>query len=438
MPRPEPAWVADVVWWHVYPLGFTGADTTGADPLRGHRLTHLVAWLDYAVALGATGLALGPVFASSTHGYDTVDHLRIDPRLGDDADFDLLVEAARSRGLPLLLDGVFNHVGREHPAVQEVVTAGPDADRAPWFRIRWSADGVPDLDTFEGHDGLVALEHEHPAVVDHVVDVMRYWLDRGAAGWRLDAAYAVPAKFWRTVLERVRETHPQVYVVGEVIHGDYAGVVETTGFDAVTQYELWKAVRGALTDRNFFELAWALRRNNTFLATFAPMTFIGNHDVTRLASALPDDRLLAHAVLLLLTTGGSPSLYYGDEQGFRGVKEARAGGDDAVRPTFPAGPDDLAPDGRWLHDLHRELLALRRERPWLHRATAEIVHLANQHLLYDAVAGDRALRVALNLGDVTTTHATGRHRRVLLASPGVAAAGGAVRVPAGGWAVLEQ
>ena len=147
------------------------------------------------------------------------------------------------------------------------------------------------------------------------------------------------------MLPQVRTDHPDAYVFGEVIHGDYAGFVRETGVDAVTQYELWKAIWSALNDRNFFELAWALDRHNSWLDSFVPLTFVGNHDVTRIASALTDDRHLPHALVVLMTCGGTPSIYAGDEQAFRGVKEHRPGGDDAIRPAFPAVPADLAPPG---------------------------------------------------------------------------------------------
>src|SRR5262249_6030213 len=152
----------------------------------------------------------------------------------------------------------------------------------------------------------------------------------------LDAAYAVAPSFWRRVLPRVRAAYPDARFVGEVIHGDYARIVADAGLDAVTQYELWKAVWSALNDRNFFELAAALRRHEGFLQRMVPLTFLGNHDVTRIASQLRDQRHLAHALAVLLTVGGSPSIYAGDEQAFRGVKEHRPGGDDAIRPRFPA------------------------------------------------------------------------------------------------------
>jgi cyclomaltodextrinase len=126
-----PAWTDHVIWWQVYPLGMLGADTT-RNPHEAveHRLGDLVPWFDDVRDLGANGLALGPIFDSETHGYDTVDHLRIDPRLGDDADFDALIAACRERGIRVLLDGVFNHVGRDHPWWREAVEAGPDSAAA--------------------------------------------------------------------------------------------------------------------------------------------------------------------------------------------------------------------------------------------------------------------------------------------------------------------
>ena len=123
-----------------------------------------------------------------------------------------------------------------------------------------------------------------------------------------------------------------------MIHGDYAGFVRESGVDSVTQYELWKAIWSALNDRNFFELAWALDRHNAFLDAFVPQTFVGNHDVTRLASRLTRTRIIDHALAVLFACGGTPSIYAGDEQAFRGIKEDRLGGDDAIRPAFPAAP----------------------------------------------------------------------------------------------------
>ncbi|WP_460769304.1 alpha-amylase family protein [Mariniluteicoccus flavus] len=379
-----PAWIDHAIWWHAYPLGFTGAPQQGGGDVV-HRLGHLEGWLDHAVALGASGLALGPVFESESHGYDTTDHFRIDPRLGDDADFDRLIAACRERGLRVLLDGVFNHVGKSF-------------GHEDWWRR--SDEGYPWF--FEGHDTLVELDHALPEVQSHVADVMTHWLRRGADGWRLDAAYAVDPEFWAAVLPRVREEFPDAWFVGEVIHGDYPDLVRRSGLDSITEYELWKAIWSSIGDKNFFELDWAFQRHNDFLDTFAPLTFVGNHDVTRIATQVgPDGALVAAAVLL--TVGGVPSIYYGDEFAFTGEKFERIGGDDQVRPVMPGSPDEITL-GRELFEAHQELIGVRRRSPWLVRARTEKLELENTRFAYAAVGeGGERLEVKLGLDPVSVT-----------------------------------
>ena len=389
----EPRWVQHAIWWHVYPLGFVGAYPSHTPPAPDeHRLRRIVDWLDHAVELGASGIALGPIFASRTHGYDTTDHLRIDPRLGDDGDFDELVDQAHRRGLRVLLDGVFNHVGTDFPRYRDAAAGQDDS----WFRRAGSG-----FQTFEGHGELIALNHDNPDVVDYTVDVMTHWLGRGADGWRLDAAYAVPDRFWASVLPRVREQFGDAYFVGEVIHGDYSAHVRAAGFDSVTQYELWKAIWSSLNDGNFHELDHALKRHNEFLDVFVPMTFIGNHDVTRIASKLENTRHLEHALAILFAIGGTPSVYAGDESAYRGVKEERVGGDDAVRPEFTSplmGVDELGHD---IYRLHQYLIGLRRRHPWLHTARTSAQKLTNTQYVFAARGESDALLVALNIDDAT-------------------------------------
>ncbi len=382
----------------MYPLGFTGAEKQAlpaGEPVR-YRLRQLEGWLDYAVELGCSGLLLGPIFAAETHGYDTIDHFTVDPRLGDQADFDHLVAEAGRRGMRIVLDGVFNHVGRSFPVFQAALAGGPGSPAARWFR-RHKESG--DYETFEGHDQLVVLDHEEPEVLGYVVAVMTHWLDRGAAGWRLDAAYAVPPAFWAKALPQVREGHPDAWFVGEVIHGDYAAYAAASGLDSVTQYELWKAIWSSLNDRNFFELAWALDRHNEILDGVTPQTFVGNHDVARLASLLSDDRHIGHALAVLFTVAGIPSVYYGDEQGFRGVKENRAGGDDEIRRSFPASPAELPPGGWPTYRLHQRLIGFRRRHPWLVRARTSVQQLTNEALAFRAAADGAEILVLLNVGD---------------------------------------
>jgi glycosidase len=409
--------VHHAIWWQIYPLGFVGAYPADPAPTaEEHRLRRIVEWLDHAVELGASGVALGPLFASRTLGYDTTDHYQIDPRLGDDADFDDLIEQAHRRGLRVLLDGVFNHVGVDFQRYQDALIGGDDS----WFRKRGNG-----FDTFEGHEGLISLNHDNPDVVAYTADVMSHWLGRGADGWRLDAAYAVPERFWAQVLPLVRKEFGDAWFVGEVIHGDYSAIVAESTFDSVTQYELWKAIWSSLNDVNFHELDHALSRHDEFLDTFVPMTFVGNHDVTRIASKIEDSRHLEHALVVLFTVGGIPSVYAGDEWARRGVKEERFGGDDAVRPEFGSRPTESA-DGTDVLRLHQHLIGLRRRHPWLTAARTTALNLRNGQYVYRTGAGSDALVVALNLDDEAL--------RVSLAELGI----GGGRVIAGSGAPVEQ
>jgi glycosidase len=433
--RPGPDWVGHAIWWHVYPLGFVGAFPADPPPTPAeHRLSRIIGWLDHAVGLGASGIALGPVFASRTHGYDTTDHYRIDPRLGDDVDFDTLIDEARRRGLRVLLDGVFNHVGTDFVHYRQAIEHH-DAQAASWFAGRPGK-----FRNFEGHGDLITLNHRNPAVVDYTVDVMNHWLGRGVDGWRLDAAYAVPEAFWAQVLPRVRTQFPQAWFVAEVIHGDYGAFVEGSDVDSVTQYELWKAIWSSLNDGNLHELDWAMRRHNEFLDTFAPLTFVGNHDVTRIASQLNKPEHLGHALVVQFTVGGVPSVYAGDELGYHGVKEDRAGGDDAVRPEFAAAPTEPDDDSRDIGNLHRFLIGLRRRNPWLHQARTTALRLENCCYVYETRCGAEALIVALNLADTPLSLGQfGGRDALLLAGTGAPTEQvvSTTEIPPHGWQVLR-
>lgn len=375
----EPAWVEHAIWWHVYPLGAAGAVPGPPQHAHPHGLDRLEPWLDHVIGLGLSGVALGPIFRSATHGYDTLDHRVVDERLGGDAAFDRFVAAAKDRGLRIALDGVFNHVAADHEQQDRLLR---DERGEP----------VP----FEGHDALLTLDHARDDVRADTIDVMRSWLDRGADAWRLDAAYATPAAFWAAVLPEVRRTHPDAWIFGEVIHGDYAAIVEASTMDSVTQYELWKAIWSSLVDGNPHELAWTLQRHAALVERFAPVTFLGNHDVTRIASQVGGPSLVALAIVAHLTLPGTPMVYAGDELGLTGVKEERFGGDDAIRPELPPSPADLPGDDGILGTLHH-LVSVRRQHPWLHRAALEVLETTHDRLVYRVSSGSDALRVVLDL-----------------------------------------
>lgn len=390
-------WTDTVIWWHCYPLGFVNAPRQRSEQIE-HRLPKLVNWLDYVIELGANGLLLAPIFASSSHGYDTLDHFRIDPRLGDQSDFDALIAQTRQRGIKVVLDGVFNHVSVDHEIVVRAKAGGPTSAAGAW--VRWVGEYVRG---FEGNLDLVELNLANPSVQDYVVQVMNHWLDRGIDGWRLDAAYAPGAQVWAPIVERVKQAHPDSWILGEVIHGDYIEFQANSKVDSITQYELWKAIWSSLVDRNPHELAWTLGRHAEFCEHFVPLTFIGNHDVTRIATKLNDPARLRLAVALLMLLPGVPSIYAGDEQGFTGEKTDGPTGDDAVRPSFPDDPSELAPFGAELFAEHQRVIHLRRNHPWLARAELKVVGLNDLGLGIELSGEGQWLGLALNFSTESTT-----------------------------------
>ena len=425
------SWADNAIWWHVYPLGFVGAPIRPDDPnksvfesaehletVAASRLPHLTRWLDYMVEMGLNGLLLGPIFESSSHGYDTIDQFKIDPRLGTEKDFDDLVAACKQRGIRIVLDGVFSHVGYFHPQLHRALEEGPDGASAAFFDIDWDAEGGPAPRVWEGHGGLVRLDHSMEQVQDYVYEVMDYWLNRGVDGWRLDAAYSVPTELWSAVIPRVREAHPEAWFLGEVIHGDYPTFVEESKVDTVTQYQLWKALWSSLVDKNFYELDWSVQQNNEFLDTFIPNTFLGNHDVTRISTTVGSD-LAITALVALMTMPGIPSIYYGDEQGYTGEKTETPTGDDQVRPVMPENPSDLSDLGLGANQAHRALIALRRDNPWLVNARVEKLELTNTHYKYRVRqhGGDAFLDVTLDLDQTPHARVMSADGQTLWAQP---------------------
>jgi cyclomaltodextrinase len=397
------SWIGNTIWWHVYPLGFFNAPKVlSADFQPVSHLRAFEPWIHYLKDLGGNGLLLAPVFTAESHGYDTIDYFNVDPRLGTNADLIWLIERCHEQGVRVVLDGVFNHVGRGFPQFRDVQEHKGHSRYVNWFHIDWNnkhnEDGFGYAD-FEGHRRLVKLNHSNPEVEKYVIDVMCHWLNAGIDGWRLDAAYAVSTSFWHSVADRVRERFNDAWLMGEVIHGDYNQFIKQGHLESVTQYELWKAIWSAINDQNFFELAHALKRHATFSHDFLPATFLGNHDVTRIASVLKDERHLAHAVAILCTVPGTPCVYYGDEQGYKAVKEKRSGGDDAIRPAFPPTPEQFAHPNWNLHHMYKELLQMRRDREWISRSGLNVKTLTNKFLTYETEHGASCLLTALNVSD---------------------------------------
>jgi cyclomaltodextrinase len=421
-------WSPGRALYQLHTLGAAGVPAVNpdvdADSPSGRGFEVLRGWVDHVATLGFGGALLTPAFVSSTHGYDTADPFRIDQRLGDEHDFGAFIDECHGRDLDVIVDGVFNHVGRAFGPFRDVLVRGRDSGFADWFQLDFSRDEGDGFGyrAFEGHRELVSLNHKNESVLEWASEVARVWLDRGADGWRLDAAYAIPVSFLRGFTERVRTHHPEAFLFGEVIHGDYGTFVAQGALDSVTQYELHKAIWSSLNDANFFELAWALKRHREFNASFAPVTFVGNHDVTRIASQLKNPAHLPLAVALLFTLPGIPSVYYGDEFALRGVKEDRAGGDDAIRPSLAKLAEAIAAESKPAEpeaprQLHEQLIALRRDRPWLTRGYVEVGELINERISYTVTAPNEALLTVLDTTGSEVTEPAGW--RAVVSAPGM-------------------
>lgn len=342
----------DAVLYHLYPLGALGV-------LRGRRgphglhppLARVAEWIPALRRIGANTLLLGPVFESEHHGYDTVDLRSVDGRLGTHGDLVSLSARLRDQGIALVLDAVFNHVGRSHPIVREVAR-DLRSPRAAWIAgfdpSRSGPGGLPfAYEGWNGHYSLVKLDTRLPAVQAYLLDIALGWIEAfGLAGLRIDAADCVDRGFLRQLSDRCRARDPDFFLIGEAVHGDhYRPLLEEAGLDAVTNYEAYKGLWSSYNDRNFHEIAWTLDRlfgeagvcRGRMLQSFAD-----NHDVDRLASVLRDPAGLYPLYGLLFAMPGIPSVYYGSELGLPGRR--RPGDDGPLRPALdPAAFARTAP-----------------------------------------------------------------------------------------------
>lgn len=372
--------------WHAYPLGLLGADQTGRDRTQRGRLRDLVDWLPHVTSLGADTMLLGPVFSSLSHGYDTVTHREIDDRIGSLDDLEVLIEAAHRQGIGILLDGVFAYASRAFWRLSE-----PAESHAPWFRRDAAGNLVP-----WQVDSLVTPADEAVGYREYVAEVMVTWLDRGVAGWRLDSSWSMPAAFWRPVLARVRAVHPDVWLLGQVFDDDLPAVTTAASYGSATEYALMHDLRAWLGGGPVAPMRDSLRRHRANSTSSPVHTFLGNHDVARLADVIDAD-LLPAAFAVLMTIPGVPGIYYGDDLGW--TSSWAPGGSDALLRPPMAMTDTQVEDGTGaaLLETLRRLGELRRDRPWLTTATMDSIVGRAGGLTYRTVGPDgQALSVWVN------------------------------------------
>lgn len=329
------AWYDEAVFYHIYPLGLTGApmhnDYGGPQP----RLRTLFPWIDHMAELGCNALYIGPLFESQSHGYDTTDYRKLDSRLGTNQDFKDFVAACHGRGIRVVLDGVFNHTGRDFFAFRDIQEHREDSQYRDWYcNVDFHGDTeYQDGFSYEnwgGYNLLAKLNQRNPAVQEYLCDTVKFWVSEfDIDGIRLDAADVLDFDFMRALRRTADTVKADFWLMGEVIHGDYGRWLAPGLLHSVTNYRLHKALYSGHNDHNYFEIAHTVRETNLKWKLY---NFVDNHDVARIASKLSAKANLLPVHVLLYTLPGIPSVYYGSEFGIEGKKERWS--DASLRPEL--------------------------------------------------------------------------------------------------------
>jgi cyclomaltodextrinase / maltogenic alpha-amylase / neopullulanase len=398
-------WAADSFFYHIYPLGLCGApekNDFSSAPIE--RLDALHPWLDHIRGLGANAVYIGPLFESGSHGYDTADYFTVDRRLGTNGGFRRLCDGMRERGLRIVLDAVFNHVGRDHWAFRDVRENGERSPYAGWFHSLKFGGRSPLGDPFtyegwSGHHSLVKLNLSNPEVRAHLFQAVDAWVrEFGIDGLRLDAADVMDEAFLRELAAHCRALRPDFWLMGEMVHGDYRRLANPGALDSATNYECYKGLYSSHVDRNFFEIAWSLNRQFGPAGIYRGLSlysFADNHDVDRGASLLRDPADLATVYLLLFTMPGIPSVYYGSEWGIEGRKD---GSDRPLRPALDLESAPRNAANRGLAPVISRLARVRGGNEALRAGDYVQLHVNHERLAFARTFRDRRVVVAVNSG----------------------------------------
>lgn len=335
-------WAYESVFYQIYPLGFCGAPFEN-DGVLEHRILKVIDWIPHIRKMGINAIYFSPVFESDTHGYNTRDYTRIDCRLGTNEDFKKVCDALHQEGIRVVLDGVFNHVGRGFFAFQDVCKNRENSPYRDWFHIDFGGnsnynDGLW-YEGWEGNYDLVKLNLNNPAVVEHIFAAIRGWVEEfDIDGLRLDVAYCLTPDFLRSLRSFTDSLKEDFFLLGETLHGDYKQWMNPQMLHSVTNYECYKGLYSSFNSMNMFEIVHSLLRQFgpedwTLYKGAHMLSFVDNHDVTRVASILSNEKHLPLIYALAFGMPGIPCVYYGSEWGAKARKED---GDPALRACFDA------------------------------------------------------------------------------------------------------
>ena len=404
-------WYEEAIFYHIYPLGLLGAPKTHTEDGVTHRLRELDNWVRHRKECGFTATYIGPLFESTSHGYDTRDYKQVDSRLGDNEDFKHFVKLCHENGIRVVVDGVFNHTGREFFAFRDIQKNRENSPYRSWYQ---------DV-SFEGNthynDGfyykawhncfeLANLNLWDRGVKDYLLDVVRFWIDEfDIDGIRLDCADCLQFDFMKELRWVTGQKKEDFWLMGEVIHGDYARWVNDEMLHSVTNYELWKGLYSGHNDHNYFEIAHTIRRqfdaNGGIYKGCRLYSFVENHDVDRIVNKLNEKGFLQSVYTLLYTLPGIPSVYYGGEWGVEGRKEGAC--DDRLRPHLVLSEMEANPLIPELKGLLCKLGAIHQANPTLTDGVYRELLLTNRQYAFARILGNEAVITAVN-NDANPVH----------------------------------
>lgn len=377
-------WSEQSIFYHIYAFGFFGCEYQQTH-IETHRILELKQWIPHLKKMKVNALYIGPVFHSSTHGYDTISYYHIDNRLGTNEDFKDVCNSLHEAGIKIVLDGVFNHVGRDFWAFKDVCANKWDSPYKEWFSNLHFNGTTPYNDPFyydswEGHYELVKLNLYHPDVCAHLLDAVNMWMDEfDIDGLRLDAANCIPHQFFKQLKTFVHQKKEDFWLMGEIIHGDYNQWANPEMMDSVTNYECYKGIYSSHNTKNYFEIAYAFNRQHGDYGIYKNISlynFVDNHDVNRLASALNNLQDFKNCMTLLYTMCGIPSIYYGSEWGLQGVRTKES--DLQLRPRLTL--NDIQENDFFRHIC--QLGKIKLEEESFHHLNYKQIYLTNEQFIF--------------------------------------------------------
>lgn len=393
------AWYDSAVFYHIYPLGLCGCphDNNGE---TGAHFDKLNEWAEHAKRIGCNAIYIGPLFESGSHGYDTTDYRLVDRRLGTNDDFKQFVKNCHANDVKVIVDGVFNHTGRDFFAFQDIKQNRENSRYKDWYcNVNfWGNNEYNDgfsYDNWGGYNLLAKLNLWNPEVKNYHLETVKFWVDEfDIDGIRLDAADVLDFGFMKELRSFCNGLKPDFWLMGEVMHGDYSRWANNDMLHSVTNYELHKGLYSGHNDHNYFEIAHTIKRLNGIVGDKKLYTFCDNHDVARIYSKLNNKAHMYNVAILVYTVPGIPSIYYGSEFGIPGNKEN--GSDWNLRPDLNLADFNEKDE---LPALYTTLGHLKQRFPELTYGDYRELYLTTGQFAFARCLDGRAVVTALNNAD---------------------------------------